>query len=126
MDDRDDVLASAVRRARALAERDVQLLRSLLHPQLRWTTFRGDVLGLEAYVRGNTDGALRWHAQELVDADVVVHGDTAVLTAVAVDDVETDGRRETFRLRMTQTWVREGQRWLCLAGHAGPRLDAQE
>jgi hypothetical protein len=23
---------------------------------------------------------------------------------------------------MTQTWVREAGQWLCLAGHAGPRL----
>jgi hypothetical protein len=23
---------------------------------------------------------------------------------------------------MTQTWVREDGRWLCLAGHTGPRL----
>jgi len=52
-----------------------------------------------------------------------VHGDTAVLTAVAVDEVETDRGRETFRLRLTQTWVRQDGRWQCLSGHAGPRLD---
>jgi hypothetical protein len=53
---------------------------------------------------------------------VAVVGDTAVLTAVVVDVVERDGRQETFRLRLTQTWVREAGAWQCIAGHAGPSL----
>lgn len=32
-------------------------------------------------------------------------------------------RAEAFRLRLTQTWVREAGRLVVLAGHAGPRLD---
>ena len=39
---------------------------------------------------------------------------------IVVDEVERDGRPETFRLRLTQVWVREDERWQCLAGHAGP------
>jgi hypothetical protein len=46
----------------------------------------------------------------------------AVLTAVVVDRVRRGGREETFRMRLTQTWVRSAEGWQCLAGHAGPRL----
>ena len=56
--------------------------------------------------------------------DVV--GDTAVLRAEVTDVVVSeDGEPEAFTMPMTQVWVREGQGWRCLAGHAGPRLSPQ-
>jgi ketosteroid isomerase-like protein len=112
------VLDAAEQRARALVAGDADALRALHHPALRWTTYRGDVLDRESYVRGNTEGELRWIEQRLEEVGVVVEGETAVLTAAVVDEVERDGRRETFRLRLTQTWVRDGDRWVVLAGHA--------
>jgi Domain of unknown function (DUF4440) len=64
---RDEVVAAAERRARALVERDAETLRALHHPDLRWTTHRGAVLDRDAYVRANTEGALVWRAQALED-----------------------------------------------------------
>jgi hypothetical protein len=117
---RDEVLAAAERRSRALVGRDRDALHALHHPQLRWTTHRGDVLDRDDYVRGNTEGPLVWLGQRLEDADVVAAGDAAVLTAVVVDEVEQGGERMTNRLRLTQVWVRGDEGWTCLAGHAGP------
>jgi ketosteroid isomerase-like protein len=113
------VVDAARRRSAALAARDADALRALHHPALRWTTHRGEVLDREDYVRGNTAGDLVWRGQRLEDAQVTVAGDTAVLTALAIDDVERAGAAQTFRVRVTLTWVREGGEWLCLAGHAG-------
>ena len=64
-----------------------------------------------------------WHSQQLSSADVVVVGDTAVLHAAVTDVVSAEDRggTETFRMPMTQVWVRLDSRWKCLAGHAGPR-----
>ena len=118
--DERDVLAAAERRAAALVGGDVAELRRLMHPKLRWTTHRGDVLDRETYIAGNTDGSLVWREQRLEQPAVIVVGDTAVLTAVVVDEVERDGRPETFRLRLSQTWVRVAGAWQCIAGHAGP------
>ncbi|MFI5909987.1 hypothetical protein [Dactylosporangium sp. NPDC051541] len=44
--------------------------------------------------------------------------------AVAVDVVRRGtAEPETFRLRLTQTWLHEPDHgWRCAAGHAGPRL----
>ena len=108
------------RRAAALADGDEAELRLLMHPNLQWTTFRGTVLDYEGYVASNIGGELRWRSQRLDETRVVVVGDTAVLTAWVTDEVTRDGRDLVFRVRLTQTWVRTGQGWRCLAGHASP------
>ncbi|HSR24624.1 MAG TPA: nuclear transport factor 2 family protein [Candidatus Eisenbacteria bacterium] len=117
-----EVVAAAERRAAALAGRDADTLRALLHPAFRWTTFKGEVLSREQYVAGNVAGDLVWCRQRLDDVDVTVVGTTAVLTAVVTDVVRRAGSERTFRLRLTQTWVRGADGWQCLAGHAGPEL----
>ncbi len=113
-----EVIDAALRRAAALAGRDEVALRRLTHPDLQWTTYRGNVLGYQEYIEGNTRGSLLWHAQRLAGVQVAVVGDTAVLTGWVTDEVRSDGRDQAFTLRLTQTWVRTGQGWRCLAGHA--------
>jgi Domain of unknown function (DUF4440) len=114
----EEVTAAAERRAAALVTRDEAALRHLMHPGLRWTNFRGEVLGYEDYINGNTRGNLRWRSQRLDGVTVVVVGDTAVLTATVTDEVTREGREQSFRLRLTQAWVRTPEGWRCLAGHA--------
>jgi ketosteroid isomerase-like protein len=114
----DEVTAAAWHRAAALAAGDETALRLLMHPALQWTTFRGQVLGYEDYIAGNTGEGLRWRAQRLADVKVAVAGDTAVLTATVTDEVTRDGHDRSFRLCLTQTWVRTPAGWRCLAGHA--------
>ena len=114
----EEVIAAAGRRAAALAAGDEAALRLLMHPRLQWTSFRGEVLGYEEYITGNTRGSLRWRSQRLEGVTVAVDGDTAVLTAAVTDEVTRNGRAESFRLRLTQTWVRTPAGWRCLAGHA--------
>jgi ketosteroid isomerase-like protein len=112
------VAEAASRRAAALAAGDEAALRQLMHPGLRWTNFRGEVLDYETYIAGNIRGGLRWRSQRLEDIAVVVIGGTAVLTATVTDEVSRDGRDQVFQLRLTLTWVRTPQGWRCLAGHA--------
>jgi hypothetical protein len=118
----EQVLAAAQRRAEALVAGDPDALRALLHPSLRWTTFRGAVLTRDEYVEANTGSGLGWRSQRLRDPQVVVVGDTAVLTAVVLDEVQRGPEVATFTLRLTQTWVRGARGWQCLAGHAGPEV----
>ena len=72
------------------------------------------------YIRGNTEGDLVWRDQRLSDIDVVVVGDTAVLTALVHDEFERAGEPGAHTMRLTLTWVREEGAWRVLAGHAGP------
>ena len=113
-----EVRDAARRRADALTAGDEGALRQLMHPDLLWTTFRGEVIGYEEYIAGNTGGSLHWRGQRLDDVRVAVAGDTAVLTALVQDDVTRDGRDRTFTLRLSQTWVRTDGGWRCLSGHA--------
>jgi ketosteroid isomerase-like protein len=124
MDDADAavVLARAEQRATALAEADSAGLRALLHPDFRWTTHVGEVLDRERYIGSNTTGRTVWHAQTLLDPEVVVVGDAAVVRCTVIDVVGAQDV-ETYRMPMTQVWVRLSDDWVCLGGHAGPRLN---
>lgn len=106
-----------------MAGKDEGRLRSLLHPSFSWISHKGDWFDLDSYLDSNRRGPNKWYGQELQDAEVRVVGDTAVLRCLVVDRVDVGaGEPETFVMPMTQTWIRENDRWLCLAGHAGPRM----
>lgn len=121
----DEVLAAARQRAEALAGQEEALLRDLLHPEFCWISHKGDWFDRDTYLDSNRRGAIVWHAQELRDPEVRVVGDTAILRCLVVDTVDVgSGQLERFAMPMTQTWILRGGRWVLLAGHAGPRLDA--
>ncbi|WP_235537213.1 nuclear transport factor 2 family protein [Nocardioides sp. Soil805] len=123
MDAAHEVIAAAGSRAEALAGGDSEGLTELLHEDFRWTTHLGDTYDRSEYIRRNTEGHTVWRSQTLVDPRVVVVDQTAVLYAEVHDVVDTaGGASETFRMPMTQVWVRSSRTWRCLAGHAGPRL----
>jgi len=123
MSDQAEVILAAEARASALEEGDAGRLLELLHEDFRWTSHVGAVYDRAEYVRRNTEGHTVWRSQRLLDPYVVVVGDTAVLSAKVMDVVLTaDGAPESFRMPMTQIWVRGDTSWTCLAGHAGPRL----
>ena len=118
---RDEIVAAAEARSRALVARDADALRALHHPDLRWTTHRGDVRDSDRYIRGNTEGDLVWRDQRLTDVDVVTAGDTAVLTALVHDEFERAGEPGAHSMRLTLAWVRDDEgTWRVLAGQAGP------
>lgn len=121
MDAAAQVLAAAEERASALGAGDAARLTSLLHEQFRWRTHTGEALDRAEYVRRNTGGQTVWRSQRLDAPEVVVVGDTAVLHADVTDVVlSAEGTPTTFRMPVTQVWVRTDGDWTCLAGHAGP------
>ena len=123
VNDEEQILAAARSRAAALARADAVALLDLLDERFRWTTHLGEVLNRTEYVTRNTRGKTVWLSQNLSNPRVVVVGDTAVLQAEVTDVVLSDDHEtETFRMPMTQVWVRTPDGWRCLAGHAGPRL----
>jgi len=119
VDARQQVAHAAEARARALADGDADRLTGLLHADFRWTSHTGEIFDRHDYVHRNTTGPVRWRSQTLRQVAVTVVGDAAVLHAEVTDVV---GSGETFRMPITQVWVRQHDQWLCLAGHAGPRL----
>ena len=121
--DAEQVRAAAEARAAALAAGDGVRLTALLHEDFRWTSHVGETYGRAEYVRRNTEGHTVWRSQGSAgEVRTSVVGDTAVLVAAVTDAVlSADGEPVTFRMPVTQVWVRQDGRWTCLAGHAGPR-----
>ena len=126
MSDERAVLAAAERRAAALAAGDADALRALLHPDFAWTSHTGAHFDRDGYIEANVAGPTRWHAQKLTDVTVVVTREAAVLRGIVEDEVTIADERRAFRMPVTQTWVRTGVGWLCLAGHAGPASVEQQ
>lgn len=118
----DEVLDAAERRGRALSAGDAGTLRELLHPDFVWVSHTGEVFDLDSYLGSNIGGPNRWHEQRLRDPRIAGAGDVAVLLCMVTDVVDPGTGVEEFRMPMTQTWVRDGTLWRCLAGHAGPLL----
>jgi hypothetical protein len=115
------VLRAASARAAALTDGDASRLRELLHPDFRWTSHQGQTFDLDAYVEANTGGTTVWRGQTLTEAEVIVVDDVAVLRCTVEDTIDGADGSETFRMPMTQVWVRMASQWKILAGHAGPR-----
>jgi len=121
MEPSQEVIKAANDRASALAAGDAGRLLELLHEQFRWTTHVGQTFDRAEYIGRNAGGRTAWRSQTLSDAQVVVVGETAVLCSEVTDVVLSDDELQTFRMPMTQVWVRLEGAWKCLAGHAGPR-----
>lgn len=117
-----DVLDAALERADALKRRDGECLGRLLHPKFCWISHKGDQFDRDTYLRSNIDGQNTWHAQTLEQSKITIFGTTAVLTCIVTDDVSTVVGRRQNRMPMTQVWIHEDERWLLVAGHAGPLL----
>ena len=120
MAEEQEVHRAAQQRADALVSGDPQQLRSILHPKFVWTSHKGDVFDRESYIQSNVGGVLTWKSQRLEGLNVRLVGATAVLTGTVVDEVERGGQSQLFEMLVTQVWVKRGDKWLCLAGHAGP------
>jgi hypothetical protein len=119
MNQADEVLIVAELHAAALVAREPDRLRRLLHPEFSWTSHRGERLDREGYVRVNSR-EVQWVKQRLEDPEVTVVDDTAILLCTTNDTLVRDGVETTFRMPVTQVWVRAHRGWVCLAGHAGP------
>ena len=115
------MVAVAERRARALANRDWATLESVLHPEFVYVNAQGIRLTRETYLAFVRDGPLRWTEQRLEDVQVVALDAVAVLTATVVDDVKIGAESHRLVFATTQTYVREGDQWLYLAGQTGPQ-----
>ena len=112
------VLARVEARSAALVGGDADALRAMLHPRFGWTSHAGESFDRESY---NTSGRTVWRAQTLLDPEVFVVGDAAVLRCTGIDEVGPE-EAETYRMPVTQVWVRVDREWKRLAGRAGPRL----
>jgi ketosteroid isomerase-like protein len=99
---------------RGLVRRDAGIFRRLLDPEFVYSDERG-VFNKEQILSEATAGSDTVEAASNEDMVAHVHGNTGVVTGILV----TRGRGKdgpfSHRYRYTDTWVKRGGRWICVA-----------
>ncbi len=99
---------------RGLVRRDAGIFRRLLDADFVYSDERG-VFNKEQIIAEATAGSDTVEAASNEDMVAHVHGNTGVVTGILV----TRGRGKdgpfSHRYRYTDTWVKKGGRWICVA-----------
>jgi ketosteroid isomerase-like protein len=99
---------------RGLVRRDAGIFRRLLDPDFVYSDERG-VFNKEQIIAEATAGSDTVEAASNEDMVAHVHGSTGIVTGILV----TRGRGKdgpfSHRYRYTDTWVKRGGRWICVA-----------
>jgi ketosteroid isomerase-like protein len=100
--------------AAALVKRDAKFFRRTLHPDYVYSDERG-VFGKDQVIAEQVGGTDTVEYAGNEDMKAHVHGSGAVVTGILV--VRGRGSRGHFqhRYRYTDTWAKDGQRWLMVA-----------
>jgi hypothetical protein len=116
-----DIVDVLKAKAEALARRDAEALRSLIHPEFLYINTRGQRFDREGYVAafGGT-GPIRFVAQSFRNIEVRDFGASAVAAMEVDDRFEVDGRVVAPTARSLCVFVRTGGRWLWSAGQTVP------
>jgi ketosteroid isomerase-like protein len=81
------------------------------------TSFQGVVTGKAAAIADVKNKASQAMAS-YENLKVRVHGDTAIATGITLIQGTTNGKDSTGRYAWTDTWVKRGGQWQCVASHA--------
>jgi ketosteroid isomerase-like protein len=121
---------SRAEQARDLIELDAQLNRWILahdaqsaarlyDDEFVLTAGNGVFKSKGAMLADIADPAVELSRCETLEPRVIVRGNAAVLLGLLVQEGRVRGREISARLRVTDTWVRQGtDGWVLLAGHA--------
>jgi ketosteroid isomerase-like protein len=101
--------------ARAVKQKDVSALQMMLAPELVYIDYDGALMNKAEYLFSVQ--ALTLRPQRVVNESVSVRlfGKAAVVTGVYRENGEKDGKPYMLRERFTDTWVRRGASWMCVA-----------
>jgi ketosteroid isomerase-like protein len=102
----------------AIVRHDVGVASTIYEDDFVLTTSSGRSKSRDDLLAEIARPGLAFEVNEMTDAVVRVHGDTAVLTGILHQRGSIDGKPFDVRLRVTDTWVRQRGTWRILAGHA--------
>jgi len=116
----DEIQIKQLERAwnQAESKQEVQEVSSLLADTLVYTDYDGSFMNKSEY--------LKWVAAPQQKADhiydegqaVKVYGDAAVVTGIYRETGSNKGKPYVIRSRFTDTWIKRGGVWLCVASHS--------
>ena len=112
------ILASEADRYRAMVEGDVEALRSMCDPALRYVMSSGEIDTLESWLTKISDGRYRYDRIEHPVERVDIRGDLAVVCGRVHVSGERDGALTTVENMTTAVLGRDGSSWRLLIFHA--------
>lgn len=112
---RDQLWALEERRLQAMLRGDLEMLTSLLHPELVYTHSTGVVDGRDTFLHKIQDGSLKYVAINTDDTRVVIVPGSAIAHYRLSMNVDVGGVRRFVRSRAISVWV---------AGDEGPHMVA--
>jgi ketosteroid isomerase-like protein len=101
--------------ARAIKQKDISALQMMLAPELVYIDYDGVLMNKAEYLFSVQSLTLR--PQRVVNESVSARlfGKAAVVTGVYRENGKKDGKPYVLRERFTDTWVRRGESWMCVA-----------
>ncbi len=116
----DEIQIKQLERAwnQAEAKQEVKEVSSLLADTLVYTDYDGSFMNKSEYMKWVA--APQQKADHLYDEglNVQVYGDAAVVTGIYRETGTNKGKHYVIRSRYTDTWIKRGGVWLCVASHS--------
>ena len=98
---------------------DSASIRKLITDDFTLITSSARVIDAHEMISEVDDRSITWYANDTEQPNVrVYNGDSAVITAVLHQRFSYQGKLHDYRVRFTDTWVKLGDDWRYVAGHA--------
>ncbi|MGO9088312.1 MAG: nuclear transport factor 2 family protein [Candidatus Sulfotelmatobacter sp.] len=102
----------------AVQEKDAKALEILIAPEMVYIEYDGTLMNRAEYLA--SVAARSVHAEQILSEAMMVHlyGAVAVVSGVYRETGAKAGKPYLHRERFTDTWVRRGGSWLCVASQS--------
>ena len=97
--------------------RDSYALDRLVAPRFVNTEWDGDVSNREKFLADIRDPKFKPSVMSIQDVQVILYGDTAVVTGTYHTKGSYQGKPYDHVGRFTDTWILENHKWQCVASH---------
>jgi len=115
MDETNEVLGFEARRCAAMVAADFGALDRLLSDALTWTHASARQDDKASFLAGLHGGHTRYLEIRRSEERVHLHGDVAVVTAVADMRASIDGTERQLQNRYTNVWAKSDEGWRMIA-----------
>jgi ketosteroid isomerase-like protein len=112
------ILQLEARRWTAITQNDLATLQHLLADELVYTHSSAVVDDKASYIDSLRSGAVKYKSAEREPANVVLHGDTALVTGDARVAVMVRGQDKLIHMRYSNVWINQAGTWRFALWHA--------
>jgi ketosteroid isomerase-like protein len=102
----------------AIQQKDAAALKILLAPELVYVDYDGALMDKITYLTSVQSPSL--HPTRIVNESMSarLYGTVAVVSDVCRETGTRNGKPYAVLIRFTDTWIRRGESWMCVASHS--------